>query len=82
MSALDCVRGPLVTAAIQADAVVHVRRDELGGWSCRLRRYGMPPILRAGATAQDAMDAVEAALDAENGRGAEVTSFPRPQVPD
>lgn len=66
VSAVDYVRGPLVTAAIQADAVVHVRRDELGGYSCRLRRYGLPLILRAGATAQEAMDAVEAALAAES----------------
>jgi hypothetical protein len=65
VTALDCTRGPLVEAARQAGAVIHVKRDELGGWSCSLRTLNDPPILRAGSTPQEAMDAVEAVLGRE-----------------
>ena len=62
VTALDCTRGPLVEAARLAGAVIHVKRDELGGWSCSLRTLNDPPILRAGSTPQEAMDVVEAVL--------------------
>jgi len=62
MTALDCTRGPLVEAACRAGALTYVVRDMLGGWSCSLRTLNDPPILRAGSTPQEAMDAVEAVL--------------------
>ena len=65
MTALDCVRGPLVDAACLAGARVRVVRDERGGWSCSLRRRNEPMILRAGSTPQQAMDYVEAELARE-----------------
>lgn len=64
MTALDCTRGTLVDAACLAGARVRVLRDERGGWSCSLRRRNEPMILRAGSTPQEAMDAVEAVLQA------------------
>jgi hypothetical protein len=62
VTAIDCIRGPLVEAARLAGAVIHVKRDELGAFSCSVRTLSDPLILRPGATAQQAMDGCEAEL--------------------
>ena len=65
MSAIDWRPGPRLRAAMDADqALVHMQRDELGGYGLTVRRFGMRKMFTAGRTAQEAADAMERMMEA------------------
>ena len=64
-SALDWRPGPKLRAEMDTDPdriMAYMVRDELGGWSLTVRRFGCRPLLAAGATAQEAADRMEERL--------------------
>ena len=62
-SALDWRPGPKLRAAWENMGVTfRMVRDELGGWSLTVRRFGYRPLLTAGSTAQEAADRMEERL--------------------
>ena len=66
MSAIDWTPGPRLRAAMDADqALAHMQRDELGGYGLTVRRFGARKLFAAGATAQEAADAMERMMGAE-----------------
>lgn len=61
IESLEAVRGPCTNLAVEMGASVRVQRDSLGNYSCSVR-WEKDSILRAGLTAQAAVDSVEAVL--------------------
>ena len=45
-------------------ALTHMQRDELGGYGLTVRRFGARKLFAAGATAQEAADAMERMMEA------------------
>ena len=65
MSAIDWRPGPRLRAAMDADqALTHMQRNKLGGYGLTVRRFGARKLFAAGATAQEAADAMERMMEA------------------
>ena len=66
MSAVDWKPGPRLKALKDADkALPCMVRDELGGYGLTVRRFGLRKLFAAGATAQEAADAMERIIGGE-----------------
>ena len=64
MSAIDWTPGQRLRASMDADkALAHMQRDELGGYGLTVRRFGARKLFAAGATAQEAVDAMERMME-------------------